>query len=145
MSMTATTTKLVEYRKEGGVAVLTLNDPHPETAEYFGISVAVRGNLVVVGAYGKDLLGVSDAGTAYLFNLGLPTPTVPVATLNNPSPAASAMYGVAAALADDFVVVGAYRDDTQNVDQGAAFVFDNGVSTNSPPVLDPIGNKSADE
>ena len=31
MSMTATTTKLVEYRKEGGVAVLTLNDPPANT------------------------------------------------------------------------------------------------------------------
>jgi len=31
MSMTATTTKLVEYRKEGGIAVLTLNDPPANT------------------------------------------------------------------------------------------------------------------
>src|SRR5690349_9118302 len=31
MSMTATTTKLVEYRKEGGVAVLTLTDPPANT------------------------------------------------------------------------------------------------------------------
>src|SRR4029079_19139008 len=31
MSPTATTTKLVEYRKEGGIAVLTLNDPPANT------------------------------------------------------------------------------------------------------------------
>ncbi len=31
MSMTATTTKLVEFRKEGGIAVLTLNDPPANT------------------------------------------------------------------------------------------------------------------
>jgi len=31
MSTTATTTKLVEYRKEGGIAVLTLNDPPANT------------------------------------------------------------------------------------------------------------------
>ena len=31
MSTTATTTKLVEFRKEGGIAVLTLNDPPANT------------------------------------------------------------------------------------------------------------------
>ena len=72
----------------------------------FGYSVAISGTRVVVGANGDDT-GASDAGSAYVYDLSGGTPTVPVATLNNPGPAASDYFGNSVAISGTRVVVGA--------------------------------------
>ena len=65
----------------------TLNNPGPAEGDQFGESVAISGTRVVVGAI-RDDTGATDAGSAYVYDLSSGTPTVPVATLNNPGPAA---------------------------------------------------------
>ena len=37
--------------------------------DYFGSSVAIDGNRVVVGAWGEDDAGGTDSGKVYLYNL----------------------------------------------------------------------------
>ena len=59
-----------------------LHNPTPAYADYFGRSLAVSGNIVVVGAYGDP--GGQFSGTAYVFNA---TTGALIATLNNPTPA----------------------------------------------------------
>jgi hypothetical protein len=49
-------------------AGLTASDG--ESYAYFGFSVALGGNTALIGAYGKDLPGAADAGSAYVFDLG---------------------------------------------------------------------------
>jgi hypothetical protein len=63
--------------------VAALNNPSPAPVDYFGVSVAISGTGVVVGASGDDT-GLSSAGSAYVYDLTSSTPTVPVATFNNP-------------------------------------------------------------
>ena len=48
-----------------GVAVLVPEDG--QEGDNFGHSVALDGELLVIGARGDDVMGVSDAGSAYLF------------------------------------------------------------------------------
>jgi hypothetical protein len=48
----------------------------------------------VVGAF-LDNTGASNAGSAYVYDIGGATPTVPIATLSNPSPAAEDNFGTA--------------------------------------------------
>jgi len=103
-----------------GNLLRTLNNPTPASNDYFGYSVAVFGNTVVVGAYG-DNTGASDAGSAYVFdavsgNL--------LRTLNNPTPIASDLFGISVAISGSTVVVGAYWDDTGASNAGSAYVFD---------------------
>ena len=50
----------------------------------------------MVGADADDT-GATDAGSAYVYDLSSATPTVPVATLNNPGPAASDKFGYSVA------------------------------------------------
>src|SRR5205085_1489703 len=50
-----------------GALVATLNNPTPARADDFGYSVAVSGNMVVVGADSDDT-GAADSGSAYVFN-----------------------------------------------------------------------------
>ena len=44
-------------------------------------------------------------------------------TVNNPTPADDDEFGVSMAVSGTTVVVGAQKDDTQNTDQGAAYVY----------------------
>ena len=46
-----------------GDLLQTLNNPTPGTSDYFGLSVSVSGNTVVVGAP-YDNTGATDAGSA---------------------------------------------------------------------------------
>ena len=61
----------------GGALLHRLDNPTPQATSHFGWSLAVSGNRVVVGAP-DDNTGASDAGVAYVFDLGSATPSVPV-------------------------------------------------------------------
>ena len=106
----------------GEQAKLTAFDGGVE--DRFGVSVAVAGDTVVVGAYWDNTTGVgSDAGSAYVFVRsgsvwGLQ------AKLTASDAVASDRFGVSVAVAGDTVVVGAYWDSTFVATRvGAAYVF----------------------
>jgi hypothetical protein len=113
------------------VPVATLNNPGPSLQDQFGVSVAISGTRVVVGAPFDDT-GATDAGSAYVYELSSGTPTVPVATLNNPGPAVNDQFGLSVAISGTRVVVGARFDDTGATDAGSAYVYD--LSTGTPTV-----------
>ncbi len=113
------------------VPVATLNNPGPAVEDFFGYSVAISGTRVLVGAPGDDT-GASSAGSAYVYDLGSGTPTVPVATLNNPGPAASDFFSHSVAISGTRVVAGASSDDTGATNTGSAYVYD--VSSGTPTV-----------
>src|SRR5207342_2133632 len=83
-----------------------------------------------VGAYQDG----ATAGTVYIFDVGSGTPTVPVATLKNPTPAVNDTFGAAVAISGTRVVVGAYKDDTGATDAGSAYVYDLSSGTPTVPV-----------
>ncbi len=77
------------------------------TNDWFGISVSVSGDHVVVGAYGNDDAG-ADSGSAYLFtrNGGVWTQQ---ANLIASDAAAGHWFGIAVSASDDSLAVGAQR------------------------------------
>jgi hypothetical protein len=103
--------------------VLVLADPDPDPYDQFGQSLAIDGDRIVVGAWLDDE-GDTDTGAAYVYDLGSPTPAVPVLVLPNPDPAAGDCFGVAVGISGSRVVVGSYGDDAAAPDAGAAYVFD---------------------
>ncbi len=115
------------------VPVLTLHNPGPAANDFFGYAVAISGTRVVVGAYADDT-NASAAGTAYVYDLASAKPEQPVATLNNPSPAASDYFGSAVAISGTRVVIGAHLDDTFSTDSGSAYVYDLARATPTVPV-----------
>ncbi len=116
------------------VPIATLNNPSPVVDDYFGWSVAVSGTRVVVGAY-QDDTGAGDAGSAYVYEMSSGTPTVPIATLNNPSPASFDRFGSSVAISGTKVVVGAYQDDTGAGDAGSAYVYEMSSGTPTVPIF----------
>ncbi|MES2597134.1 MAG: cadherin-like beta sandwich domain-containing protein [Verrucomicrobiota bacterium] len=110
--------------------VHTLTNPSPNASDYFGFSIGISGNRVIVGAY-RDDVGASDAGIAYAYDLSSGTPTVPTATLNNPTPAGNDYYGYALTISGDRAVVGAYGD----AGMGTAYVYDLAGATPATSIL----------
>ncbi len=98
-----------------------LADDTPDD-RFFGESVAVSNDTLVVGAY-KDSTHGSLSGAAYVFvrNEGGGDEWNQVAKLTASDAAASAYFGYDVAISGDTIVVGAYGDDGST---GAAYVFE---------------------
>ena len=69
-----------------------------------------------------------------MYDLTSPTPTVPVLTLNNPSPFGEDQFGNAVGISGTRVVVGTYGDDAGAIDAGSAYVYDLTSATPDVPV-----------
>ncbi len=93
----------------------------------FGISVAVDGDTVVVGAPGNDGAG-ADSGSVYVFvkPTGAWATSTETAKLTASDGAALDYFGYSVAVDGDTVLVGAYQDDDEendSEDSGSAYIF----------------------
>ncbi len=113
---------------------VTLNNPSGALHDEFGISVAISGTRVAVGAHLEDT-GSPNAGSAYVYELSRATPELPVWTFHNPDPAHDDRFGAALAISGTRVVIGAPYDDTGAYDAGSAYVFDVSSATPTVPVV----------
>ncbi|QEL20932.1 Ig-like domain-containing protein [Limnoglobus roseus] len=108
-----------------GDVLRTLANPAAAALDQFGVSVAVDGNLVVVGAPFDDPGGVTDAGSVYVFNR---TTGSLMATIPNPAPAAGDQFGYSVVVSENrsLLWVGAPFDDPGGVtDSGTVYGFFN--------------------
>ena len=107
----------------GEMKKLTASDAQADG--WFGHSVAVNGNTVVVGAVGEFFLG-SDVGAAYVFgrDQGSQDNWGEVAKLTASVAAGGDAFGYSVAVSGDTAVVGAYQEDAGGQDAGAVYVFE---------------------
>ncbi len=117
-----------------GALLFLLPNPTPAPYDMFGNSVAISGTRVVVGTK-QDGTGTPDAGSAYVYDLASVTPTIPVATLNNPSPATNDAFGSAVAISGTLIAVGAFWDDQGATDAGSVYIYDLASATPNEPVI----------
>ncbi len=89
----------------------------------FGFSVALDGDRALVGAYLDDDNG-ADSGSAYVFGYDSVTGTwQEEAKLVSSDSMAYDFFGISVALDGDRALVGAYFDDDNGADSGAAYLF----------------------
>ena len=88
----------------------------------FGISVAIRGDRIVCGAFGNSDFNQSEVGSAYVFQRvnGL---WVQQQELTASDSASLARFGLAVGLNDDTIVVGADGDSELGFYSGSIYVF----------------------
>ena len=122
------------YDTATGALLHLLLNPSPAPGDQFGWSVAISGSRALVGAR-FDNAGATRAGIAYLYELAGATPTVPILTLTNPSPASGDQFGHAVSLSGALAVVGAPFNDTGASDAGIAYLFDLASATPNAPVV----------
>ena len=103
-----------------GNLLQTFVSPTPAANDWFGFSVSISGDKVLVGTPFDDT-GANDAGAAYLFD-GITGNLLQ--TFVSPTPAANDKFGISVSISGDKVLVGAYQDDTGAINAGSAYLFD---------------------
>jgi hypothetical protein len=113
----------------GSVYVYDINNNFTETkliasdgaaGDYFGTSIAISDNYIVVGAYGDDDNG-SISGSIYVYDLNNNfAETKLTASDGDPDD----YFGFSVAINDNYLVVGAYRDDDKGSSSGSIYVYD---------------------
>jgi hypothetical protein len=96
---------------------------HPSAAasDQFGYSVAVGSGRIVVGAGADDVGGLTNAGSAHIYDLNGNY----VGTITHPSAAASDNFGFSVAVGSGRIVVGTLFDDIGALtDAGSAHIYD---------------------
>lgn len=111
------------FRRDGDVWVeaLTLTAPEPFDEHYFGQSVAMSGERLVVGAPGDDEAGLGS-GAVFVFGRD-EAGWVLVHKLLPEEGTDSGYLGESVALDDDHVIAGAWADEAAGAFAGAAYVF----------------------
>ncbi|KAL7447655.1 hypothetical protein ACHAXS_000044, partial [Conticribra weissflogii] len=90
-------------------------------SDYFGVSVSINGDSIVVGAYLDDDKG-DGSGSAYVF-VRSGTAWTQEAKLVASDGAAYDSFGKSVSINGDSIVVGAYLDDDKSDGSGSAYVF----------------------
>jgi hypothetical protein len=91
------------------------------TADYFGYSVSISGDLAIVGAYGDDDKG-DWSGSAYIFKWD-GTSWIQQQKLLASDGAADDYFGLSVSISGDYAIVGAYGDDDKGSASGSAYMF----------------------
>ncbi|MFV1990105.1 MAG: FG-GAP repeat protein, partial [Acidimicrobiales bacterium] len=100
-------------------AKLTASDAAP--GDIFGITVAILGDTILVGAYGDDDRG-ADSGSVYVFTRS-GTNWSERTKLTAADGAAADSFGSALGIDGGTAVVGAFHDDNDGINSGSAYVF----------------------
>ncbi len=114
------------YRFDGLAwsAEAELISSEPKKNDQFGISVALDGDLAIVGAYEADPSGLQGAGAAFVFRYDGTTWNLEAQLVAPPNEAeAYDWFGRSVAVEGDLVVVGAFGEDDFGSASGAAHVF----------------------
>jgi len=119
------------YDCNTGTLIKRFTPPDGTAGESFGSSVALNGPQAVIGARSSTPMG-ANSGSIYLYDLLSFTST---AKIHPGDGKAGALFGDAAALYGNTVLVGAYFDSTQATQSGAAYLF---KSVSSPPAFDAV-------
>ncbi len=104
------------------VKILTASDD--SDYDYFGVSVGISGDYIVVGAGGENGTG-TDMGAAYVFyrNQGGTDNWGQVKKLTASDRADDDQFGFSVSIDGDTILVGADAEDGAGTDRGAAYVF----------------------
>ncbi len=89
--------------------------------DHFGYSVAISGDVVIVGAYSNDH-GITNSGAAYIFVRNGNT-WGQQAKLTASDAAAGDQFGFSVGISGDSAIVGALRDDDGGTSSGSAYIF----------------------
>jgi hypothetical protein len=102
-----------------GQILQTFDDPTPTIRDLFGSTVALEGNLALVGALFDSTQGIF-VGQAHLYDVS--TGSL-IQTFDDPTPTSSDQFGTAIALDAGRVLVGEIGDDINGKNIGHAHLF----------------------
>ena len=90
------------------------------SGDYFGSSVSIYKNTLVVGAYGDDDKG-SDSGSAYIFEINSDGAFEQIQKITAGYQSKDDRFGGSVSIYEDTIIVGAYKYDAN---RGSAYIFE---------------------
>ena len=128
------------------VAKLTAGDG--AASDYFGYSVSIDGDTMVVGAYFDDDKA-TNSGSAYVYTRDTPgdlaSGWTQVAKLTADDGADSDKFGYSVSIDGDTMVIGAYQDDDKGLNSGSAYVFTRDTAGNLTSSWTHVAKLTADD
>ena len=107
-----------------GTGETILVGPETDTLIYFGYSIAVVHNKLIVGAYGEDT-GTTDSGSVYIYDLSAANIANSVIKISNPDPEVNGYFGKnVAGGCGRFVVAAENNANGNGSGDGVAYVYD---------------------
>ena len=88
--------------------------------DVFGYSVAIDGDVAVIGAYGDD----GYSGSASIYERQADGTWQQIAQLTPDDPGGGDRFGYSVATSGGVAVIGAYRDDDNGAQSGSAYVYE---------------------
>ena len=117
-----------------GALISSMYKPDPQVEDNFG-RVAIHAGLVLVGSALDDVSGLSNVGTAYIFDAYTGALQ---STLDNPAPNANDNFGSGLALHNGVAYVGAFGNSPGGISSaGSVYVFS--PKSDNAGCLDPAG------
>jgi hypothetical protein len=115
--------RVVRLRADGPFTEATLRLPGPQAFDLFGASVAIAGDLLAVGAPGRDPAGVNAAGEVHLFRR-IGGAWTPWRVVTAPVPADAERFGDAVAIDGETLAIGAGGTDVGGAqDAGSVYLY----------------------
>jgi len=141
--------KVYVFNPSTGALTRTIDNPAASNKEFdiFGKSLAVSGDLAIIGSSGVGDGGGNNSGVAYIYNLS--TGNL-VHTLTNPNAfgtSAGDQFGHSVAISGSYAIVGApFEDDADGTSSGKAYVYNTSTGAllytlNNP---NPFGTSASD-
>ena len=122
-----TSGKVYVFNTFSKTLVHTLDNPNAyntSAGDWFGSSVAIDGNYLIVGAQYEDDAGGTSSGKAYIFNV---TTGALLYTIDNPNAfgtSASDQFGIEVGIKGEYAVVSAMGEgDSGGIGSGKAYIY----------------------
>ena len=93
-----------------------------EVDDYFGNSVSMSGDYIVVGAKAEDTLA-SYSGSAYVFKRVSDDNVTEISKIKASDAALNDVFGNSVSISGNYIVVGAYQEDSAASNSGSAYIF----------------------
>jgi hypothetical protein len=101
-------------------SIYNFTSPIPQEEAEFGLPVAVDGEIVAIGETRRDVVGTSNEGMAYIYNLTDKS----MYNITSPIPQADAGFGIFVAVDGEIVVIGEmWRDIFGTSEEGMAYIY----------------------
>jgi len=126
------------FETSTGNIIRTFQDPTPNPSDIevgFGVSIAVNGTNVLIGAHRDDVVD-GDDGAVYLFD---GSSSSLLRTFNNPAPggAGGDLFGSSATFVGNNVLISSPGEDTEAINAGRVYLFDGTTGTLIHTFLNP--------
>ena len=120
------------YKIDGTGTIVKVDEFAPNLApdslaagDYFGYSLAINGEYIIIGAYAQDFGATKDVGSAYVYHIDKTSDRATLLKkLEDPTPVASDYFGASVAIDGNFMMVGVPNADLNATNAGAAFLYD---------------------